>query len=95
MVFQDFTFISPIIELLEFDCATELPVYKPSNINYGYIVLIFLGIGILLKSSYFGKRFYNLFSNSSQREMVKAVEECVNEYEIDILETDQGYHTTV
>ncbi len=80
VVFQDFTFSSPIIELLEFDCSVE-PVYKLSNdINYGYIVLIFLGVGLLFKSTDVGRNVYNRLSDSAKNEIMTVTEDCVDEY---------------
>ena len=75
--FQNFTFISPIIELNTFDCSVE-QVYKLSdNINYGYIVLILLGIGAIFKTTDVGRTIYNRFSKSTQSEIVNAAEEYV------------------
>ena len=80
VVFQDFKFDSPIIELLEFDYSVE-PVYKLNNdVNYGYIVLIFLGTGLLFKSTDIGKNIYNRFSENSQNEIINVVEEYVDQY---------------
>ena len=81
MIFQDFTFISPIIDIVEFDCSVE-PVYKlDNNINYGYIVLIFLGIGALFKSTDAGRIIYNRFSlKSIQSESIDVAEEYVDQY---------------
>ncbi len=80
MIFQDFTFDSPIIELLEFDCSVQ-PVYKLNNdLNYGYIVLIFLGAGLLFKSTDIGRNIYNRFAENSQNEIMNVVEEYVDQY---------------
>ena len=82
VTFHDFTFISPIIELLEFDCSVEVePVYKlNNNINYGYIVLILLGIGVLFKTTDAGRIIYNRFSKSTRSEIVDVAEEYVDQY---------------
>ncbi len=79
VTFQNFSILSPILELVEFDCSVE-PVYRLNSINYGYLVVIFLGITLLSKSTEFGRTVYSRFFQNTRNEFINTTEECVDRY---------------
>ena len=69
--FEHFTFISPIVNILDFECDTQA-VYTnlEKNVNYWYFLLLMIIVGALFESKRYGIKIFKRFNTEPEDDYV-------------------------